>query len=338
MGIKHATQSSKANSSNTSLISKNAWNENHTIDGDVDFNSHSIKNVDTVAISTATVIDFSGDLASIEGEAGTADILVLGTDPGTHASSNHFAQFIFANPTGGTLDTYPKADLALGIRAEKKNYYVNGTVIEGEVDGINVNIRTGGSADKSDTAGILIDSQYYGPSGGTSGQSLIEGVASRYNDSADPLFTLLYSVNAQWCAGNPSFVGLLLDALVGANSRAFYARENSTATWSALLFGESAAGVTFSIGIDGSMSWGTGDVLLTYSSNKLSVSGGSLECASYLKSGATVTGSLPAAATAGAGARYFVTDANTTTFNSTFSGSGANAVPVFSDGTNWRVG
>lgn len=48
--------------------------------------------------------------------------------------------------------------------------------------------------------------------------------------------------------------------------------------------------------------------------------------------------SLPAAATAGAGARAYVTDANATTYNSIVAGGGSNGVPVFSDGTNWRIG
>jgi hypothetical protein len=52
----------------------------------------------------------------------------------------------------------------------------------------------------------------------------------------------------------------------------------------------------------------------------------------------TVVGSLPAAATAGAGARAFVTDATVTTFASVVVGGGANGVPVYSDGTNWRIG
>ena len=48
--------------------------------------------------------------------------------------------------------------------------------------------------------------------------------------------------------------------------------------------------------------------------------------------------SLPAASVAGNGFRMFVTDANATTFNSIVAGGGANNVPVFSDGTNWRIG
>lgn len=48
--------------------------------------------------------------------------------------------------------------------------------------------------------------------------------------------------------------------------------------------------------------------------------------------------SLPAAATIGSGARAFVSDATATTFASVVAGGGANAVPVYSDGTNWRIG
>ena len=39
-----------------------------------------------------------------------------------------------------------------------------------------------------------------------------------------------------------------------------------------------------------------------------------------------------------AGTRAFITDGSTTTFNATVAGGGANKVPVFSDGTNWKVG
>lgn len=51
----------------------------------------------------------------------------------------------------------------------------------------------------------------------------------------------------------------------------------------------------------------------------------------------TVAG-LPLVADAGAGARAFVTDANATTFAAIVAGGGANGVPVYCDGTNWRIG
>jgi hypothetical protein len=58
----------------------------------------------------------------------------------------------------------------------------------------------------------------------------------------------------------------------------------------------------------------------------------------YFNHGTLTVGTLPAAATAGAGARSFVTDANATTFASIVAAGGANGVPVYSDGTNWRIG
>ena len=51
----------------------------------------------------------------------------------------------------------------------------------------------------------------------------------------------------------------------------------------------------------------------------------------------TVSG-LPTAASAGMGARGFVTDASATGFSSIVAGGGINHVPVYSDGTNWRIG
>jgi hypothetical protein len=47
---------------------------------------------------------------------------------------------------------------------------------------------------------------------------------------------------------------------------------------------------------------------------------------------------LPDAATVTAGVRAFVTDSSVTTFNSVAAGGGASGVPVFFDGTDWRVG
>jgi hypothetical protein len=47
---------------------------------------------------------------------------------------------------------------------------------------------------------------------------------------------------------------------------------------------------------------------------------------------------LPSAATSGVGARSFVTDATAPTFGATVAGGGAVAVPVYSDGTDWKVG
>ena len=47
---------------------------------------------------------------------------------------------------------------------------------------------------------------------------------------------------------------------------------------------------------------------------------------------------LPSATDSGSGARAFVSDATGPTFGATVVGGGAVKVPVYSDGTNWKVG
>jgi len=47
---------------------------------------------------------------------------------------------------------------------------------------------------------------------------------------------------------------------------------------------------------------------------------------------------LPPASTTNAGTRTFVSDSTTTTFGATVTGGGTNAVPVYSNGTSWKVG
>ena len=58
-----------------------------------------------------------------------------------------------------------------------------------------------------------------------------------------------------------------------------------------------------------------------------------------LKANTPVTvANLPSASTAGVGSRSFVTDSSVSTFGSTVAGGGSTKVPVYSDGTNWKVG
>lgn len=57
-----------------------------------------------------------------------------------------------------------------------------------------------------------------------------------------------------------------------------------------------------------------------------------------LKFAVYTVANLPSASTTGVGGRAFVTDATATTFDSIVAGSGTNKVPVFSDGSVWRIG
>lgn len=57
-----------------------------------------------------------------------------------------------------------------------------------------------------------------------------------------------------------------------------------------------------------------------------------------IKGESILVSDLTPAATAGENARSFVKDATATTFASVVTGGGSNRVPVYSDGTNWRIG
>jgi len=67
-------------------------------------------------------------------------------------------------------------------------------------------------------------------------------------------------------------------------------------------------------------------------------SGDAVFKASYYKSASFTVATLPAAATAAAGAKAYVTDALTPTFGSAVTGGGAVGVPVYSTGSAWNVG
>ena len=101
-----------------------------------------------------------------------------------------------------------------------------------------------------------------------------------------------------------------------------------------------ANNIVIGSGADASTATTSNQITLGNSSiTSLRVPGISLTAgAKWINNGTQTVSALVAAGTAGAGARAVVTDANATTFNSIVAGGGANVVPVFSDGTNWRIG
>lgn len=64
----------------------------------------------------------------------------------------------------------------------------------------------------------------------------------------------------------------------------------------------------------------------------------SLTVSSYVKVSVVAVSALPAAATAGNGARAMVSDATVNTFHALAVGGGTNTVPVFVDNGQWRIG
>lgn len=65
--------------------------------------------------------------------------------------------------------------------------------------------------------------------------------------------------------------------------------------------------------------------------NNLSVTG-------IVNTGVFTASTIPSAATAGAGARAFVTDSDAVTFGALYTGGAANSTPVWSNGSAWYVG
>jgi hypothetical protein len=101
--------------------------------------------------------------------------------------------------------------------------------------------------------------------------------------------------------------------------------------------------IVFAVSPDGSAS--TTDRMIVKSDggviigpNATSPGAGNLAVTGFVKGLSTTFGGLPAASTAGSGARAFITDCNTATFLATAAAGGSNKVPVVSDGTNWLVG
>jgi len=98
------------------------------------------------------------------------------------------------------------------------------------------------------------------------------------------------------------------------------------------IFVQSAAGRAFSFGSNGAQwSVSTAGNLSSAGSQNFSVGG-------YISLGAFTVGTLP---TATAGRTAYVTDSNaalTAGIGAVVAGGGANVVPVFADGTNWRIG
>ena len=126
---------------------------------------------------------------------------------------------------------------------------------------------------------------------------------------------------------------LLLAAGTAANNTAvgYYAGANVTSGSNNTIIGYNASASAG--GVSNEITLGNSSI------TSLRVPGLTLTAgAKWINNGTQTVAALVAAGTAGAGARAVVTDASATTFHSIVAGGGANVVPVFSDGTNWRIG
>lgn len=134
--------------------------------------------------------------------------------------------------------------------------------------------------------------------------------------AAAPSYSLVGDTNTGMYSEGADFL-----AFSAAGAGQFGVASNSVRMRSAVLFG-----------------WTSGTVGGTVDTSLARRAVGVVASNSMLATSATTVTNLLAAATAGAGARHFVTDALTPVFGNAVTGGGAVAVPVYSDGTIWRVG
>ena len=154
----------------------------------------------------------------------------------------------------------------------------------------------------------------------------------QYNPSDGTLTST--RVDATYVLANLNFAnGYLASNLVGSTSNIVNGNSNVSITTANGDITLSAVGTANVLVITGTGANITGTANISGTANV-----GNLNSTSIVKTGVFVTANIPAAATAGAGARAFVTDATVATFGSAYVGGAANAVPVYSDGTGWFIG
>ena len=141
-------------------------------------------------------------------------------------------------------------------------------------------------------------------------------------------------VDATYVLANLNFAnGYLSSNLVGSTSNIVNGNSNVSITTANGDITLSAVGTANVLVITGTGANITGTANISGTANV-----GNLNSTSIVKTGVFATANIPAAATAGAGARAFVTDATVATFGAAYGGGAANAVPVYSDGTGWFIG
>jgi hypothetical protein len=157
-----------------------------------------------------------------------------------------------------------------------------------------------------------------------------------------PIYALSYQLpsTGNLCFASTALPPTLLDLIIGRDAAGILALQNGTNAHSLRAYNTwSSAGANYERGV---FDWATASNVLT-----IGTQAGGTGVARYVRLTSatkaiqydtTVVASLPSAATAGAGARAFVTDALTPVWGAAVTGGGAVGVPVNSNGSTWNVG
>lgn len=242
---------------------------------------------------------------------------------------NIFASFELAKEVGIAV--------GLGAGSVATNIAVGDTALDSNTTGSN-NTAAGYNALTSNTDGI--QNTAYGS------QALDANTGGDYNvavgyDALSAATTANYNTGVGYRALNATVTGAGNTA-VGSDALLLTTGANNTAVGY-------AAGNSLTTGSNNTVIGYDADVSAAGVSNEVTIGNGSVTSLrapgltltvglKWINNGTQTVAALVAAGTAGAGARAVVTDANATTFHAIVAGGGANVVPVFSDGTNWRIG
>ena len=187
-----------------------------------------------------------------------------------------------------------------------------------------IDLQTGGTSQFSisKTGGVTGLSNVLEVRNGTTAQTL--RVYNTYTDASNyERGSLVWGSNIVSLIQESAGTGSARQFKIGtAGNSALTARTNGTDRWSFMPSGHifAEADNTYDLGASGS--------------NRPR----NLYMASWIGMAVTTVAALPAAATAGAGARMMVSDALAPVFGSAVAGSGAETVPVYSTGAAWNVG
>ncbi len=182
--------------------------------------------------------------------------------------------------------------------------------VEGGADLNGVNLTVSGNTTLSGPVIVTPDNTYdIGANGATRPRNVYVG-------------TTVFANSAVQLSNAGSFQWVSRGAIIAPSDGVFGFQNNAGTSFSRLQFG----GTTNSFGA------------IARDGAGISIVGAAGGSTAHIKVPGVTVANLPAAATAGAGARSFVTDALTPTFGSAVTGGGTVPVPVYSTGAAWNVG
>jgi hypothetical protein len=295
-------------------------------------------------------------LPTYAGNIGAANIVTTGATSGNISGANYISANVFQVSTGifwangtawsstGGGTTYSNANVAGYLTAGNiavgtAGYTVLPNIVAqftsnvnsyGQINMQNINSGTDATTEIVATANNGTDTIFF----------VDMGIAGSTYDNASPsnsLGTIIYANDAYlYAQGNTSAnVGgnLAIGTSTAGRSVTIFAgginRSSNVATFAntgVTVYGNITAANIITTGTYGNIT------------NANVISANNLVVTTTVRTIPVTFATLPTAASAGAGARAFITDGNTATFGSQVGGSGANAIPVYSNGTNWYVG